>query len=170
MKAILRSGFPALAIVALTVPVNAGPWEDGGAAFNRGDYATALKLWRPLAERDNAAAQGNLGNMYENGRGVAQDYAEAVKWLGKAADQGNVEAMHNLGLMYAKGQGVPQDYMEAYKWSDLAASHQRPGKKRDDSVHDRNILAKRMTPDQIAEAQRMAADADGPQRHSPSRS
>ncbi len=66
--------------------------------------------------------------------------------------------MHNLGLMYAKGQGVPQDYVEAHKWSDLAASRHRPGKKRDDSVHDRNFLAKRMTPAQIAEAQRLARE------------
>jgi len=110
------------------------------------------------AERGNALAQFNLGLHYYDGRGVAQDYTEAVKWFRKAADQGYVEAMHNLGLMYAKGQGVPQDYVEAHKWSDLAASRHQPGKKRDDSVNDRNFLAKRMTPDQIAEAQRMARE------------
>ena len=54
MKAILRSGFLALAIMALTVPTNAGPVEDGLAAAERGDYAAALKFWQPLAEQGNA--------------------------------------------------------------------------------------------------------------------
>jgi hypothetical protein len=61
MKAILRSGFLALAIMALAVPANAGPYEDGGVAYDRGDYATALKYWRPLAEQGDAAAQADLG-------------------------------------------------------------------------------------------------------------
>ena len=87
MKAILRSGFLALAIMALAIPANAGPFEDGLAAYESKDYATALKLWQPLAEQDDAKAQFNLGNMYENGRGVSQDAAEAVKWYRKAAAQ-----------------------------------------------------------------------------------
>ena len=110
------------------------------------------------AEQGDAPAQFNLALLYYDGQGVPQNYTEAVKWFRKAADQDYVKAMHNLGLMYAKGQGVPQDYVEAHKWSDLAASRHRPGKKRDDSVHDRNFLAKRMTPAQIAEAQRLARE------------
>ena len=61
MKAILRSGFLALAIMALAVPARAGPLEDGKAAYERKDYATALRLLRPLAERGDARAQGGLG-------------------------------------------------------------------------------------------------------------
>jgi hypothetical protein len=57
MKAILRIGFLALAIMALAVPANAGPFEDGLAAYQRDDYATALKFWRPLAEQGDALAQ-----------------------------------------------------------------------------------------------------------------
>ncbi len=64
MKAILQYGFLALAIMALAVPANAGPLEDGLAAYESKDYATALKLWRPLAEQGNADAQNNLGFMY----------------------------------------------------------------------------------------------------------
>ena len=56
MKAILRSGFLALAIMALTVPANAGPFEDALAAAQRGDYVTALRLLRPLAEQGHAGA------------------------------------------------------------------------------------------------------------------
>ena len=72
MKAILRSGFLALAIMALAVPANAGPYEDGLAAFNRRDYATAQKFWRPLVEQGDAVAQYSLGVMYANGNGVPQ--------------------------------------------------------------------------------------------------
>ena len=81
MNAILRSGFLALVIMlALAVPADAGPFEDGEAAYERGDFATALKFWRPLAKRGNAGAQKALGVMYDNGYGVPQDSAEAAKW------------------------------------------------------------------------------------------
>ena len=85
MNAILRSGFLALAIMALEVPANAGPLEDGKAAYERKDYATALKFMRPLAEQGNACAQNSLGFMYHTGRGVPEDDAEAVKWFRLAA-------------------------------------------------------------------------------------
>jgi len=64
----------------LTSGAGAGPLEDGERASRAGDYATALRLWRPLAEQDDADAQNNLGLMYRNGQGVPQDYVEAVKW------------------------------------------------------------------------------------------
>ena len=101
--------------------VCAGPLEDGLAAAQRGDYATALRLWRPLADRGNASAQHNLGVMYSNGHGVPQDYIEAVKWYRKAAEQGFADAQFNLGNIYLNGRGVPQDYAEAVKWYRLAA-------------------------------------------------
>ena len=72
----------------LSVPAIAAAIDDGQAAYNAGDYATALRLWRPLAEQGNARAQNNLGVMYENGKGVAQDVIEAVRWYRLAAVQG----------------------------------------------------------------------------------
>ena len=117
MKAIFRSGFLALAIMVLAVPANAGPFEDGLVAYQRGDYATALKFWRPLAEKGNASAQYNLGVMHANGRGVPQDYAQAVKWYRMAVEQGLAEAQSNLGNMYDNGWGVPQDGAEAARRS-----------------------------------------------------
>jgi hypothetical protein len=98
-----------------------GPFEDVDAAYKRGDYTTALRLFRPLADQGVAAAQSNLGLMYDKGQGVPQDYAEAMKWYRKAAEQGFAVAQSNLGLMYYKGQGVPQDYAEAMKWYRKAA-------------------------------------------------
>ena len=66
----------------------AGPYEDGASAYKRGDYATTLRLWRPLAEQGDAYAQFSLGAMYDEGQGVPQNYAVAVEWFRKAADQG----------------------------------------------------------------------------------
>jgi TPR repeat protein len=122
MKAILRRGLLALVILPpLTVPANAGAFEDGLAAAKRGDYATALRFWRPLAEQDNATVQYNLGLIFENGWGVPQDPVNAVNWYRRAAEQRHANAQNNLGFMYANGQGVPQDYGEAMKWYRRAA-------------------------------------------------
>ncbi len=94
-------------LVGFAVPASAGQFEDGMAAHNRGDYASALRLWRPLAERGNAGAQNNVGFMYSNGEGVPRNFAIAMNWFRKAADQGNADAQNSLGLMYANGEGVP---------------------------------------------------------------
>ena len=67
---------------------------------------------RTRAEQGDAAAQANLGVMYETGRGVPQDAAEAVRWYRLAAEQGNASAQFNLGGMYASGRGVPHDDAE----------------------------------------------------------
>ena len=81
-----------LLTLSLSAPVLAGPFGDGLTAYEKADYTTALRLWRPLAEQGNARAQFNLGLMYANGRGVPQDYAQAVKWYRLAADQGIADA------------------------------------------------------------------------------
>ena len=88
---------------------------------NAGDYATALREWRGLAEQGDAWAQSFLGSMYYEGIGVTQDYAEAVRWFRLAAEQGNALGQHDLGMAYLKGQGVSQDFEEAAKWVRLAA-------------------------------------------------
>ena len=95
-------------------------FADGYAAYQRGNYATALRVFRPLANEGYAGAQTNLGLMYANGQGVPQDAAEAVRWYRKAADQGQANAQGNLGWMYANGEGVPKDAAEAVRWYRLA--------------------------------------------------
>ncbi len=127
-------------------------------AIERGDYATAFKISLPLAEQGNADAQFSLGAMYDKGQGVPQDDAEAVKWSRKAAEQGYARAQNDLGVMYNDGQGVPQDYTHAHMWFNLAASRFPPGEGRDKAVKNRDILAKRMTPAQIAEAEKLARE------------
>ena len=75
-------------------------FQKGMEAYNNGDFATALKEWKPLAEGGDTDAQYNLGIMYDEGQGVPQDYQEAVKWMTLAANQGKAEAQKNLGILY----------------------------------------------------------------------
>jgi len=99
----------AAVLISLTVmPFSAvaQDFDKGLAAAKVGDFATALKEWKPLAEQGNAEAQNNLGLMYYKGEGVVQDYKEAVKWYRLAAEQGNGDAQRNLGFMYDIGKGV----------------------------------------------------------------
>jgi len=93
-----RLALAAVLLVLLVGPARAG-FDEGLAANERGDYATALKEFRPLAEQGNAGAQYHLGLMYRHGNGLTQDYTEVVKWFRKAADQGNASAQFNLGFM-----------------------------------------------------------------------
>jgi hypothetical protein len=102
-------------------PASAGPFDVAAAAYARGDYATALPLFRSLADQGNTLAQNNLGIMYHEGQGVSQNYAEAAKWYRLAADQGNTLAQNNLGIMYHEGRGVPRNDAGALRWSRLAA-------------------------------------------------
>ena len=225
-----------LAGLALSSSALAGPFEDGLAAVKQQDYATALKIFSPLAESGDPRAQNQLAWMYEGGIGVPRDkvkgeqwtrkaaeqgdsdaelnlgfkydlyepkdyaqatawyrkaadhgnamaqeilgrtyyegkialqnFALAIEWSRKAADQGDFDAQHSLGLMYEKGQGVQQDYVRAHMWLNLAISSAANSKdnlfdmpeevaKR---LADRDRVAAKMTPAQIAEAQRLASE------------
>ena len=146
------------AYVLLLVPCLVVPaWADfqaGMDAYHRGDYATALREWRPLAEQWQAEeAQFNLGLLYENGQGVPQDYLQARQWYAKAAAQGYAGAQSHLGRLYEFGHGVTEDYVQAYKWYILGAAH-------GDTLGAelRDTLAKRMTPAQIFQAQQRARE------------
>jgi TPR repeat protein len=104
------------------------------------------------ANKGDADAQFWLGTMYYDGKGVPQDYKEAVKWFTMAAEQGHAYAQLYLGRIHYNGDGVPQDYTEAYKWVLLA---QMNGE--DVSKLKQDLTAK-MTPVQIAEAQKLAKE------------
>jgi hypothetical protein len=83
-----------------------------------------------------------------------------VKWYRLAAQQGYAAAQYNLGLTYAEGPGIPQDYVQAYMWFDLAAARfsAPEAESRDHAVRNRDIIASKMTPAQLAEAQRRARE------------
>src|SRR5258708_1844888 len=78
-----------LLMLAVVRPAAAGPNEEAFAAFVKGDYETAIRITRPLAERGDAQAQASLGAMYEAGQGVPKDYAAAVFWMRRPAEQGH---------------------------------------------------------------------------------
>ncbi len=97
-------------------------FDDANAAYSRGDYETAFKAFKLLAEEGNPEAQYNVGLMFLKGQGVIyKDDNEAVKWFRKSAQQEYPKAQFNLGVMYSEGLGVPQDKDEAAKWFRKAA-------------------------------------------------
>ena len=140
-------------ILATVSVCSAQDFEKGLAAAIKGDYAAALRVWRPLAEQCDADAQYNLGVMYENGRGVTQDYKESVRLYGLAAAQGHANAQYNLGFMYEEGLGVIQDNVFAHMWWNIAASSGGAA-----AVMNRDIVAKKMTASQLEKAQGLARE------------
>ncbi len=118
----------ALSFLSLTmnVPSRGAAFEDGRAAFDRGDYAAAFAALQPLASEGEGDAQLFIGILYENGLGLPRNYDAAVRWYGIAAEQGLPSAQNNLAAMYAAGQGVPQDYAQAAKWYRRAAEQGDP--------------------------------------------
>lgn len=116
---------PGLAVL-FVVPVLAfsavaKPLDDAQAAYKRGDYATAARIYRSLADQGDATAQNRLGAMHLNGQGGKRSDAEAVKWFRRAAALGSPSAQFNLAEMYFKGRGVDPDLLQAAKWYSRAA-------------------------------------------------
>ncbi len=113
------------AVLLLCFATSAGAgFDEGMAAYERGEYATSLEEWQPLADGDDADAdaQFNLGRMYAKGEGVPHDYVAAARWYGLAAEQGHGAAQFNLADLYKYGKGVPQGYVDAYMWWSVAAT------------------------------------------------
>jgi uncharacterized protein len=119
-----------LAVALGSGVARADPYGDAVAAYQRGDFATALRLWRPLAAQGNSNAAYVLGMMYDDGMGVAPDSQAAVQWYRQAAEQGNAWAQYTLGAKYTMGDGVPLSYQEAAKWTALAAAQGHAGAQR----------------------------------------
>ncbi len=117
-----RAALAVVVLLGLAGTAVAGQFDDAVAAYSHGDYATAARLFRPLAEQGDADAQNNLGIMYEN------------------------------------GYGVPQDYVSAHLLYSLAATRKSAGEGRDKTVKNRDRVAAKMTPAQIAEAERLARE------------
>ncbi len=103
-------------VSALAPPATADQLKKAWQAYKAGDYATAWRIYQPLAEGGDAKAQALVGAMYRYGQGVAQNYSEAAKWYGLAAEQGIAGAQFLLGYLHHLGQGVTRDYSEAAHW------------------------------------------------------
>ena len=120
------------------------------------DEAEAMKWYRRAADQGNTDAQLEIGDMYHEGRGVAQDYSEAARWYRLAADRGNAPAQYNLGISYARGTGAPQDNIVAYMWFNLAAARFTSSVSRVRAVRNRDAVARKMSPQEIARARALA--------------
>jgi len=99
----------------------AANYEIGIAAYESGDYKTALSEFLPLAEQGDAKAQYKLGELYFGGNGVTEDYKTAFKWYTLAAEQGYASAQISLGAMYSSGMGVLENTNTAVRFYILAA-------------------------------------------------
>ena len=124
------------------------------------DYAAAVSWYRKAADQGDARAQFNLGAMYAKGQGVLRDSAVAILWFRKAADLGDANGQFNLGVMYYNGLGVPQSHVLAHMWFNLAAARfDASGKEnRNKAVKNCDLVATKMTPAQLAEAQKLARE------------
>jgi S1-C subfamily serine protease len=134
-------------------------WEKINQIANNPTKLAAIK---GKAEKGDAGAQYILGRVYDQGNDQGRQ-TESTKWYRRAAVQGNANAQFSLGHWYSLGVGVPRNYVEAYKWCDLAAAHlsdDRAGKiisDLEDCRIELSVIEKYMTPEQISEAQRLAA-------------
>ena len=117
------------------------------------DAAEAMKWYRLAADQGVADAQRVLEDMYRKGDGADQDYTETVTWYRLAAEQGDSFAQASLGVHYYRGDGVVEDFVQAYKWSNLATAQGA-----DEARQFRDLLAARMSKEQIAEGQKLSTD------------
>jgi hypothetical protein len=130
-------------------------YDDGRGVAQ--DPAQAREWFRKAAEQGHAAAQNNLAFMYEVGRGGPLDYGAALKWYRLAAEGGWPAAQASLGLMYAGAVGVIRDLVEAYKWIDIAATGASDEEQKK-YVEVRDVLARKMTPNEMVEARRRSQE------------
>jgi TPR repeat protein len=119
--------------------------------YGSSQYGEALRWFKALANRGFTQAYSHVGEMYEHGRGTLQDYREAIVWYSKGAKTGEPASQESIGRMYATGRGVQQDFVRAHMWLNIAASG---GSKT--SAEGREIVSRRMTLQQLDQAQQMA--------------
>ena len=109
-------------LIATSAPLSAQSVKAGIEAWQRSDYAGAVAIWRPLADKGDADAEFNLGQAYRLGRGVPTNLAAAKTWFERAAKQGHVDAETTLGLLLFQNG----DQSEGIKWLKQAADHDEP--------------------------------------------
>jgi TPR repeat protein len=153
MKRYLTAFIILAGMVILSAGCASDPYQKGFKAYRSGDYATAMQELSTLAERGDAEAQLHLGLMYRDGQGVLPNPREAEKWLQRSAEQENVMARIALASMYADRQGFIQDDVKALMWFNFAVVQGS-----NEAVPLRDSLLLRMTPAQVAEAQRLGRE------------
>jgi len=135
--------------------------DKGLDAVSKGDRQTALNEWLPLAENGDAAAQYNIGVMFDPDRYLRPSIENtkiALKWYTLAAEQGYSSAQQNLGLLYAKGQGVLRSYVRAFMWFSLAEITAIDVGMKKHSAESRDIAATFMNASEIEEAKKLTQE------------
>ncbi len=125
MNKLARGLLVVIALAGFAAPAHAD-FAAGVAAFRDGDYKAAYEAWLPLAQQGNAAAQQNLGILYNKGLGREVDLVEAAKWYRRAARGGNANAQTKMGVFLARGLGIARDYTQAAGWFREAAEQHHP--------------------------------------------
>ena len=125
----------------------------GGYGITRNE-AAAMAWFRKAAEQGQANGQFSLASLYY-GR---KEYSSAASWYRRAADQGNALAQIRLARMYAEGPGLARDYVQAFKWFAIAMVRGSDSYARANATKGRDDIALKMTPAQVAEAERLARD------------
>lgn len=151
------TSLPAFALCAALLSTcslcGAATLQSALAAQDQGDFQSAFQQFKQLASSGDAAAQFQLSILYDSGKGTRQDVREALYWLRMSAVHGNPQAQSNLGVAFSKGRGVAQDLVRAYAWFAASAAS-------GDSVAvtNRDLVARRMTEQQIAQAKALLID------------
>lgn len=154
----MRWAILAAALILLGAPPVSGQQGEGWTAYKGGDYEAALRLLLPQARSGDAAAQAALGAMHWSGQGTPRSPAEAARWFGMAAEQGHPQSQAILGFMYLEGTGVAADLVQSHKWLNLAVSALPPGELAYKAVRERDIVARRLSPEQLHRARELARE------------
>jgi hypothetical protein len=133
-----------------------GSGDDSGRGVPQ-DRAQAAAWYRKAAEQGDPRAQFNLGLMYRYGPGYSPNLDRWVEAFGLAPGHASPKAQSSPAAKYNPGSGIPKDYIEAHKWMSLAAAR-ATGDNQRRFADARDSLAKDMTPEQIAEAQKRATE------------
>lgn len=156
-RALLTVVVAVAVLVSIADFSHAASLRQGVVVFNRQEYASASRIFVPLATEGDPTAQSYLGFMFETGRGVPQNYTEAAMWYRRAAEQGESLAQYSLGLLYDRGQGVPRDIVEASKWLNLSTAA-APPRAREARARIRDAVTTKMTRGEIARARLRALE------------
>lgn len=145
-----------LGLGAMSVWAGAGDeeFDRGYEAFVARDYQSAMQWWTKAAESGHARAQNGLGVLYRDGDLGGPDPKRAAEWFSRSAENGYAFAMYSLALLYRDGEGVERNDIEAHKWFNLASALNFDPR----SMFQRDLLAHRMSSEEIAEAEKRAQE------------
>lgn len=140
-------------LVVVLAPGARADFDSALSAYQNGDYETAFKDFKYLAERGVVLAQTNLGYMYSLGEGVEQDLEKSAWWFRQAAESGSTAAQLTMGALAFHGEGVERSSIEAYAWFSIAAAGGQ-----DSADQYVVLLTTQMSSEQLNEARKLSEE------------